>query len=186
MSGDSSLQTLFSDSDDLRGEYTGLDDVYRAEAVVTPDGEKFHRPAADEEVYPACRAERGDDWRLIDTDDARKARFAPCRGCWKPIFDYLAGEADSDVERVDDEAVATDHTRRLAADGGLDAIAGGGDERLASPTEDVLIASRSSVFHAPTGGGPLCGETADMRRVDRAVLAGQRRPCRECFDLDDE
>jgi len=183
MSGDSS-KALFFDTDDLRAEYTGLDEVFLDKSVVTPGGAKFHRPAADDDTHPACQSERAEDWRVVETDRVRSGGFSPCHGCFGPVADHLARLNDSPVERAD-SAPAVDRSEHLAADGGLDAIAGG-DDRLASPTEEVLVAGSGSRYHAPTGDGPLCKVDSELRRVDRAVLAGHYPPCRECFDLDDE
>jgi len=174
---------LFPADDWASEEYRGVEEVLDGRGVVQPDGAVVHREEGGE---PTCATGGESRWRVVDTTEARRSGFGLCRNCYRPVFSYLADRSDSEVERAEGSVgLDEEPPTAVVADGGVAAIAGG-DERLASPTEDVLIASRSSVFHAPTGGGPLCGETADMRRVDRAVLAGQRRPCRECFDLGDE
>jgi hypothetical protein len=170
---------------DLRAEYTGVEELLTERSIIVRTGDKLHRPAPGGE-QPVCSAQ-SDEWHLVDTDNALRLGAIPCRGCYERAVEYLADEVeDNGVERREDTLTAATDT-----DGALDAIADGGavlspPDKLTSKPEEVAYATDSSnkTYHAPTADGVFCGHGGGLRVVDREVLAGQYRPCEDCFAVE--
>ena len=172
--------------DDLRGEFDGVEALLPEKSIIVEGGDVIHRPDPGAK-QPACSTSSG-AWKYANTADALHLGMVPCRVCWWSAADYLAGEAESPVERrkpLSDapEGDAADMEELLADGAGTASLR---DRKLASRPEEVLVTSGAKrCYHAPTAdGSPLCDHNGDYRRVERAVLAGHADPCGECFDLD--
>lgn len=174
--------------DDLREEYRNVEAALTERSIIVPGGDSFHRPGCDG-TTPACSA-ASEKWRVVDTSDAARLGMAPCRNCYWSAVDYLAAEVDdSPVERREEAAAVdtpdTPEADHVVADGGASVATQ--SPQLNSRTEEVLVTTNGSTttYHAPAGGdAPLCGTAGSFRCVDRAVLAGQKDACGNCFDTD--
>lgn len=174
-------------SDSLLSQFRNVGEAFADRVVVKPTGEVFHRLAHDDDLNadhlrPACGFCPDDaDWQLATPEAVHQAGLSPCRKCYKGIFEYLAREPTSPVEA---RTATPDLDARTAGDGTEFELVR--PTPLPSPltalTEDVMVTGGASkVMHAPTSEGPLCDETGDYRRVERTVVAGHYRPCRDCF-----
>jgi len=171
-------------STDLREEYRRFEAVLPEYSLMASTSRTLHQPGGDGK--PFCK-HTAEEWRAVDSVEALRYGAVPCRHCYAPVCDYFADVDDSPVERreADEER---DHTADakpagdVLADGGLKPPTGG---VLSAKTEEVLTASGSKIYHAPSGDEPLCNSNGDFRRADLDVLDGHHRPCSECFDLDD-
>lgn len=172
--------------DDLREEYRGVEGILPDISAIVLGGEVVHRPSPNGDT-PACDV-ASPDFTLVETENALRVGMVPCRNCWGPVCDYLAGEPDNPIERRGPEAA--DLTADVAAD---ELVADGYGTvdvtqlKLTTRPEEVLVRSggNKDVYHAPTDNGPLCGNSGEYRQVDRKVLAGHAEPCSLCFEVDE-
>lgn len=182
------MASRFVPEDSILSEYTNVTEVLPEETVAKPTTDKFHRPDPETSApKPACGIKRkDDDWDLFDTSSALSSTVEPCRGCFEPILQYLATDADSPVEyREGHEPVETDTPDPTGqrTDGGE----GKRSPTLVTRTEKVALSGGSrSKYHAPTLDGTVCG-LQDVRVVGRETVVGHYEPCQHCFsDLGEE
>lgn len=171
-------------STDLRREYRRFEAVLPQHSLMASTSRTLHQPGGDGK--PFCK-HSADEWRAVDSREALRYGAVPCRHCYGAVADYFAADDDSPVERRDadeehDHSADAKPVDAVVADGGLKALT---DRVLSAKTEEVLTASGSKIYHAPSGDGPLCNSSGNFRRADLDVLDGHHRPCAECFDLDD-
>jgi len=170
-------------STDLREEYRRFEAVLPEYSLMASTSNTLHQPGGSGEPYCKHSAE---EWRAVDSKEALRYGAVPCRHCYGAVADYFADDDESPVERrgpgerdlTADAKPAAD----VLADGGLKPPTGG---VLSAKTEEVLTASGSKIYHAPSGDGPLCNSSGNFRRADLGVLDGHHRPCSACFDLDE-
>lgn len=161
-------------------QYRQIGEALDETGLLTRGGAVVHR---NDDGEPYCYGGDKYSWTVVDTEEARKSGYIPCEGCYGGVLDYLADREHSRVthagEAVDEDATPSG----LAADGGVAAV----PSTLTSRTEEVLVTTgNNKVYHAPTGGRePLCDYHGEFRLVDRATLAGHRRPCVNCFEVDE-
>lgn len=162
----------------LLSRFTNTRHVFEERGVSSCASEVFHRHRAEhEEPTPACQRTARDDWEIVDVDEALKEGIGPCRNCWRPVLEYLAGEPSSPVEYreecVDSELDGQTSDDPLHRDRQPRA------PTLQSLTDEVMI-NGGDAYHAPVDDGTLCGRS-DYRVVDRVAVESHYRPCRDCF-----
>nr|WP_192960662.1 hypothetical protein [Halorubrum litoreum]AKB09806.1 hypothetical protein [Halorubrum litoreum] len=168
--------------DALLRKYKNVREVLPETAVAkTPSSERFHRhDAQSDDVAPACQATRRKaDWAVVDVDRALEMGVTPCRGCWRAVLQYLAGDPSSPVEYRDENATRTPPSEKLQPPNPPveDTTP---RPKLSALTDEVMI-NGGSKYHAPAGDETLCGRSG-YRVVERAVIETHYEPCRECFD----
>jgi hypothetical protein len=168
-----------TDGKPLREAYDGVDEAV-PDVLLALDGPlTLHLPAHDR-AGPACIDEPDHNWELVDVDDAIAFGGRLCRGCFERHLDLLARDPTSPVERVAGVEPVS-HGEVTAAVAKAD---GGRRPPLSSLTDRVArVSGSSSVFHAPTAEGALCGAGVDTI-VERDHLPAYR-PCQDCFDVED-
>lgn len=167
-----------TDSKRLRAEYDGVDEAI-PDVLLALDGPLTLHLAAHDRDGPECRRSPDHNWELVDVDDASEFGGRLCRACFELHLEHLARDPSSPVERVA-RAEAVSHGEVAAA---VEKADGGRLAPLSSLTDRVArLSGSSSVFHAPTADGALCGAEVDTID-DRELLPGYR-PCKDCFDVD--
>ena len=163
----------------LRDRYDGAVEAVPDVLVTLEPPTTLHLPARDR-AGPACVETPDREWQHVDSADAVAFGGELCRMCFTLHLEHLARDPSSPVERGDTTAdVDAEIVTRAHADGGRPAA-------LTSKTDRVArVTGTSTVYHAPTPYGALCGvQTDDV--LDRDLVEGHYRPCKDCFDLDGE
>lgn len=169
-----------SDPPRLRAEYGGVDEVLPEQLLANESSLTLHLPARGREG-PACNRRVASAWRLVDVGGALAYGAELCRSCFKMHLENLARDPASPVERRDAGNAVTASYEEID----VVARADGGDLRLAALTDRVArVTGSSTTYHAPTPEGALCG--ADVNKIDERANLPQYRPCKACFDVEEE
>lgn len=173
-------------SNSLLYRFKNVNEALPGSVVAQERGDRFHRQALEEEdPHPACNA-NGSGFLLVDVEQASAAGKTPCRRCFGPVLEHLASDEESAVQlrngHFPPDIDSADDVVLEIPDRGVDE-----HHALTSLTEEVMIkGGASKVFHAPTPSGTLCGERGGYRTLERELIEDRRRPCSNCFHLDDE
>lgn len=176
----------------LLTEFSNVSAAFQDEVVAKPGRDVFHRIAPrteSENPQPACRAKSPNStWHTADPETVRRAGLTPCKGCYRPVLEYLARDPSSPVDThvlsADSPSVPNQQSNLIEdSEEIFEPIVPESAPSLASVTEDVLVASGSKVMHAPTPDGPLCEQQGDYRRVEQKAVVGHYRPCKDCFTV---
>jgi hypothetical protein len=171
--------------DELFRKYRNVREVLPDTAVAKIPSKRFHRHDAEsDDLAPACQTTRPNaEWAAVDVDTALAMGVTPCRGCWRPVLQYLAADPSSPVEYRDQNTTATAPSENLQSPHPPveDTTP---RPKLSALTDEVMI-NGGSKYHAPAGDETLCGRDGH-RVVERAVIETHYEPCRDCFDEDSD
>lgn len=80
--------------DELFRKYRNVREVLPDTAVAKIPSKRFHRHDAEsDDLAPACQTTRPNaEWAAVDVDTALAMGVTPCRGCWRPVLQYLAAD----------------------------------------------------------------------------------------------
>ena len=167
-----------TDTERLRERYDGAVEAAPDTLLTLEAAETLHLAARGRDG-PACHDSEPREWRRVKTRDALSFGAELCGACFRMHFEHLSRDPSSPVERVDTETEPeVESVARTTADGGRPVPLSAQTERVAR------VSGSSSVYHAPTQHGALCGVDADVT-VEREILEGHYRSCRDCFDVEE-
>lgn len=180
----SRVREMVTDTDDLLSRFRNVREALPEKAIAKPSSECFHRRDAEREKQsPACVATDSTNYHGVNVDEALLSGLRPCRGCWKAVLEYLAGNPDSPVQYRSPDA--TPEPTLPTTDEPI-ALEDSDTQRpsLTSVTDKVMI-DGGAKYHAPAEGETLCGRSG-YRVVERRVVKTHYSPCQDCFTSDTE